>query len=548
LDLPPQQADLDRIEEEITEILDDEVFQRSPVMARLLSYLFEMTAKGSHIKSYTIAIDALGKSEGDTSDADTYARVAVARLRKALAAYYAARPKAEALHIDAGTYRVHLVPHSTEGQASQSDQLSSPFKAALGWLDSFSRAAWISAVITVLLIFAGAYFYFEPDEAPEDWTTSNFPQVAISFENPEGQPAEADEMQETFHSLLTGSLSDYAGIDLLTSGNGKPDFRLHLQSSGQSADRVFQARLVEEATGKVVWLKSFPVSDTQAIKRSAVSIATIVGSPGGAIASLNRGGKMSARSPYGCWLRFTENLQTFNIADAELAACASDWYSHADNQSLAAFLYSWTLIDRATMAANRDEREALLGQALSVANRAASLHPQDATLYVVQMRAHIFRGNHRLTQQAAERALANAPNNRVVVGFAAYLLALCNDPKGEEILISLEEDDRDIALPWEHAGHFVAAMMRDDVEAAGEHMVHLEQFAYGQPLLLLFKAAHARRSGNSETAQAALRQLRAHPQAAGQGNDELVARLPMAPEVKARLKEWLAYSMPETPQ
>jgi Flp pilus assembly protein TadD len=254
---------------------------------------------------------------------------------------------------------------------------------------------------------------------------------------------------------------------------------------------------------------------------------------------------LSTRSPYGCWLRFTEGLQTFNtIGDDELSRCASDWYAQSPGNSIAAFLYGWTLVNEAALTAKPGEREPLLSEALRTANRAVALHPQEASLHVLQLRAHVLLGNRDLARQAAELALTSAPDNRVIVGITGTLLTSSGNPEGERILRELESEEG-AALPWEHAGHFVAAMMQDDIAGANEHMVHLEQFAQGQPLLLLFKAAAASRSGDVEEARSAIEQLRGNPRMVGGDIDALIEGLSMAPNVKTRVKAWLAFSIPE---
>lgn len=46
------------------------MFARAPVISRLLPYLVDGTIAGVPLKSYTFAIEALGKGEGDLADAD----------------------------------------------------------------------------------------------------------------------------------------------------------------------------------------------------------------------------------------------------------------------------------------------------------------------------------------------------------------------------------------------------------------------------------------------------------------------------------------------
>lgn len=123
---------------------------------------------------------------------------------------------------------------------------------------------------------------------------------------------------------------------------------------------------------------------------------------------------------------------------------------------------------------------------------------------------------------------------------AGTWLTFWNDPQGAEILEGLDGTPG-VALPWEHAGHFVAAMMKDDVQGAGEHLGHLRLYMKGQPALNLLNAAYAGRTGKPRMAEAALDELRNHPRAWIVGPDEIMDRLPVAPEVRLRLEEWIDY-------
>ena len=81
-------AQLHSIEAEAERVLDDPVFRRSPVMSRLLAYLVAKSIEGKSVKAFELAADGLGRTDL-SPDTDTYARVAVARLRKVLSEYYA---------------------------------------------------------------------------------------------------------------------------------------------------------------------------------------------------------------------------------------------------------------------------------------------------------------------------------------------------------------------------------------------------------------------------------------------------------------------------
>ena len=109
---------------ELASVLTDPVFARSPVQARLLSYLVEESNRGNgkDLKSYSLAVEGLGKSPDFDSQADSYARVQVGRLRKSLDTFYAGEGATHdhRLFIEGGSYEVTLVPHDEHNAARKS--------------------------------------------------------------------------------------------------------------------------------------------------------------------------------------------------------------------------------------------------------------------------------------------------------------------------------------------------------------------------------------------------------------------------------------------
>lgn len=100
--------------EQIDLILASQLLKRSPVLIRLLAYLFSETVagRGPLLKSYTVAVDALGRSASFDATIDSYPRVQIARLRKVLEAYYASEGAAfdPCIHIPLGSYAIELAP------------------------------------------------------------------------------------------------------------------------------------------------------------------------------------------------------------------------------------------------------------------------------------------------------------------------------------------------------------------------------------------------------------------------------------------------------
>lgn len=80
----------DQLRREVEAILEDLIFERSPMQTRLLRFLVEATIRGGPAPGqYEIAVDGLGRDPDFDLANDSYPRVHVSRLRSNLENYYA---------------------------------------------------------------------------------------------------------------------------------------------------------------------------------------------------------------------------------------------------------------------------------------------------------------------------------------------------------------------------------------------------------------------------------------------------------------------------
>lgn len=539
---PNTVEDPDRIAAAADRIIADPAFRRSPVMARLLRFLVAKTIERQPVKSYAIAFDGLGKQPSDQADADTYARVAVGRLRKALAAYHAAHPEADAIIIDIGSYEVQLIA-SSGAAASGVDGKTQPARSILPRIVSIWRrriaAATIFAAIALLAwyVMAGQLREQEPPKA-SIWQTGKYPSLLV--ETVLLGPDTGDERIQLSRQQerLIAALSAYSGYTLLAADARQADFVLRLAILSGNEGSALSASLIDTLTGNLIWAKQFPLKSVGDEIAIASAIAVAVAVPSGALNGYLRRKGYDPQTPVGCWLQFTQVVQTLNSGtDEALRRCSHDWYAAAPNRRMAAFLYSWTLTDRGASARSDAERRAALSKAMSVVHRSIAVEPGFALLYLADMRTHAFNGDREQVRRSARQAIKAAKQNRMIIGLAASTLAMWNDPEGEAILNDLADSGGE-ASPWEQVGLFVAAMMRDDPIAAHNPALEIEEFEDSQPLLLLAHAAYCARVGKRAEAQATLARLRSNQGAAG-GVDQVARRLPVAPEVAQRLREWI---------
>ncbi|TSB01594.1 tetratricopeptide repeat protein [Sphingorhabdus contaminans] len=89
-------------------------FSKASTLLRLLEFLVEqtLTGLGDQLKSYSVAVDGLGRDPDFDSQVDSYPRVQILRLRKLLEAFYARQGLLErqCIYLKPGSYRVRLGP------------------------------------------------------------------------------------------------------------------------------------------------------------------------------------------------------------------------------------------------------------------------------------------------------------------------------------------------------------------------------------------------------------------------------------------------------
>lgn len=517
----------------------DAVFVRSPVLTRLLEFLVEQTlaGHGKTLKSYSIAVEGLGKSPDLDPQADTYARVAVARLRTALDTYYAAAgaQARQRLLIASGSYEVHLVDHCQAPRPAPSVRAALP-----------NRKLMVAGLALFLVLLGLLLLWWREDAqaATRRWRTSNFPFVEVSVTAESGDAA-GMELASTLRRLLIMKLDRYEGIRMAYNPSTAAAYAINvtIKKGREGYDKTFI--FVEKQSNRVILFES-PVagyyaseSDMQAeqfIARSTFYAASVFG----AIHSNERKRNVSVDSPYGCWLYFFGLSQRMHtIGDETLFDCAEEWHSASPDHPVAAALYGWALTDRSISAFTDDGRKQTLREAIDVLESARAVNPDSPLLQVAAMRAFAYSGDGAAMRAAGARARELNPDSLDIAGMVGLMLALQNDPQGE-VLLNKAIAGHFNPPAWYFVGTFVAAMMRDDPASAGRSVVRLRELKHVLPIQPIISAAYEARIGHLDQARAQWDQATAARPLLRAMPDVFLARLPIAPPVKRRLEQWLA--------
>lgn len=536
------------MEAELASVLADATFVRSPVLARLLDYLVRMTLRGDGhtLKSYSVAIEGLGRSPDLDPQVDTYARVQVARLRKALDGFYASAgaSRRQRLTIDSGAYTVRLVPQ--QPQVRQDRPAATETLQAL--LPRPGRRRTPLLIFAALLVLGAAVLGIMAWRSHEQaelarWRNFNFPAVTVTVEDNSGGRADP-RYADLLRQALLMRMSKYSGIRVLYDSAAKANYAVNLKLYASGDNLLLNSFVVERQNDRLLWSGTdvtlaeradLDLNDDEAVARTAF----IVAHGTGLIAANERRMNYDAETPYGCWLRFTgQMLNSHMLNDPVLADCSERWHAALPDRAIPAALYAWSQLDKSIVAVSESGRRRLIDDALRTLEHSRALNQTSPFLPTVATRAYAFAGDDAAVHAAAEQAMALNPYNLEVEGFVGTIMALRNDPAGEPIV------DRAIARhpnppPWYFIAKFAAAMMREDTAAAGKALAQLRQLNHTLPVLPIFAAAYESRMGDKATAQKSWQQaeemlpiLRVNP-------DIFFERTPLSRPVIARLKQWL---------
>lgn len=145
------EPEYDRIIAALSHILSTDKFSAAPQMSAFLRYVVEQTASGNkkRIKAYTVAVDALGKSDDFDPQNDPVVRVLAGRLRSSLTAYYEANPKVDVvIQMTTGTYVPDFAFHRDDIDDPVQIKKDSKSSGKVVSIPSAQSKAWESALPT----------------------------------------------------------------------------------------------------------------------------------------------------------------------------------------------------------------------------------------------------------------------------------------------------------------------------------------------------------------------------------------------------------------
>jgi hypothetical protein len=180
------EAQLEAQRAELAALLHSELFARAPMLAQLLEYLCQKLFAGEagQIKEYSVGVEVFHRGAGFDQNVDSIVRVEANRLRKRLAAYYAAEGASHPLQITIplGQYVPRFVPAAAPPQAIQSapSRRTKNLSGRRGW-----QLAAVLALLT-LLLGSALLILRKNTRTPPAAGTNQFP--ALATESQLGPP------------------------------------------------------------------------------------------------------------------------------------------------------------------------------------------------------------------------------------------------------------------------------------------------------------------------------------------------------------------------
>jgi Flp pilus assembly protein TadD len=433
---------------EVDNILDNAAFRRSPVLAKLLRYLAEQTVEGKadSLKSYTVAVDALGRPADIDPNTDSSARVQMVRLRKALAAHYAEHGPVDdvCIYLQQGCYKLRLGslasaypnlyrPLSGDRKPVAAEE-ATPSAAAPASTGAVRRlpAVAIGLLILALAGAVAAFAILNPFSGRKPVVLS--PILELS-------PIDHDRLPETAQvaTLVDSALSDdlprfrISRVRILRNGSKPlaPDaqeevFRLsgRLARSG-AANRTLFLTLEDARTSTAIWSKQYEFSLDKAVSPDMLSpLASEINGPFGVIAAFERRRlRDSMQGGYPCLLRYFDFMATRRRSlESELDTCFAQ---PVEEEGMKATLLAAQAMFAIERSSARDDFPAAAGKAAGLATQAVAADPLDGSANYVLARLSYVRRDCVAARYYTARAFELNPASPVIASNLAALAPLC---------------------------------------------------------------------------------------------------------------------------
>lgn len=475
-------------------------FARAPIMSKLLAFLvdYKLAGHSQPLKAYTIAVEALGRSEDFDPHTDSYPRVIIGRLRKIIDNYYLRNPGTVRLFIPLNQYEiimegeiketpskgglnrsdVHGILHNPqhigdEVPFEQVDVAGETVKLhqhneAVKTLENSKRRPFtqyiISFTVMTVTMIGALSVYFSNNTTPAAIMSEvEYPSIKVVDITKSKAVLPIGEQASAFFNQ---SFLPFGGINTVISSPSdtmSTDYRFVIEAVDIAGGRL-NLRLIKESNNKLLWSQIIPVpNDIPTIRTDLErSVSALLGISG--IINLDQGNmhRHSFAPGYHCilqadsYLRFRERhlLQpVMDCMDKTTKQFPDDPYILEKMSFL-----TW-VAQRQNDAISFDKTGPELAQ------RALRVAPSNAYAAFAVSRSAFFQGDCERGNEWAKNATTANPLDSHLIGYHAIYLAGCNDPRAEQLAVRAIALDNNVDL----GVYAVLALLRykhGDFEAA----------------------------------------------------------------------------------
>lgn len=429
-------------------------FLRAPVMRRLLNYLVQETlaGRGDQVKAYSVAVDGLGRDPDFDTQADSYPRVQVGRLRRMLDAYYARYPLVAGvgLSIPNGSYKVRLfTPQEAATPAAAANAAATSTDAAVA---NRSRAAWEGAapprrglrwalVVLALVALLGSamlWLVLNPLRSLADAEIVPAPALELQHVSTDGSP-EATRIGSRVDAVLGDALYR-SFVTLIQAGNdggqvAPADYRLVGRVSTTGGGATLAVQIYHIQSGRQIWSQTVALSaDTTPLEPVLRPMIAQIIQPFGVIATDQRARFTDPAAPgFPCLVLYHDYRRTRDPAIyTTVDTCLERSGELTPNKTSVLAARSFMAYDAARLTPG--DAPALRRRGARLARDAVRADPFSGAGHYALATAFFSEGRCDLGKASAQRSIELNPYSGEKLATLGAAMFECGDPDAEQIL------------------------------------------------------------------------------------------------------------------
>lgn len=512
-------------------------------MRRLLYYIISesVAGRGSLIKSYTVAVDGLGRAEDFDAQQDSYPRVQVGRLRKALEVYYRDNQSVSGIRFELrpGNYEIFFVEAAIADESAGSKNkiteaglpvIDADVDASEPDPDSIAHSelkkmgvSWLVfglalVAIALVLMIGMSHHWFTPWGQKDNgaYEISNFPLIDVQRPTVDSNDADANSMANYMQLRITDAIrrggwvrvkSTYAPHTPLAH-DMPANYVLRGKLYREDGQLMLAAELIDNDDALIVWTHNIVMSvhrdaHIDPEERILGSLVNVLVEPGGIIAEreLQKQQSVAPLPGYPCLVLAADFKSDRNAtAYDQIRSCLQRTLDLKPRLARATALLAELELDNVDFN-YASERKSSLRHALKLAVKAVAQDPGDAVARSILALLQFRAGDHGRARVNALKGYELNPYSGLLLARLGNILFFSGDSKGMAMVRHVLEIDNNPA-PWSSQPLFFDAVAKGHLKDAVAHVSIIPEIqGTGGIYPLTMRAVAAAMQGKNENAR-----------------------------------------------